>query len=183
MTLPEEEVVLVDDDNNVIGTILKSEVHSADTPLHRGFSIFLFNARGELLLQQRSHLKKTWPLAWSNSCCGHPGLDETNEDAAMRRVRFELGAEARDVRLLLPYRYQCVKDGVMENEICPVLVGRIEAGDLRINPDEVEAARWVAWEDFLREFGNDPEKYSPWCQEEARLLDVAEEFRMFRERR
>ena len=111
----EEQVVLVDDDNAVIGTMPKALVHTASTPLHRGFSVFLFDEGGRLLLQQRSRSKKTWPLAWSNSCCGHPGLDEPDEDAARRRVRFELGAEAMDVRLFLPYRYQCVKDGVMEN--------------------------------------------------------------------
>jgi isopentenyl-diphosphate delta-isomerase len=67
-----ELVVLVDENNTVLGTMPKSEVHGAETPLHRAFSIFLFNAEKKLLLQQRSHVKKTWPLAWSNSCCGHP---------------------------------------------------------------------------------------------------------------
>ena len=158
----------------------KALVHTASTPLHRGFSVFLFDEGGRLLLQQRSRSKKTWPLAWSNSCCGHPGLDEPDEDAARRRVRFELGAEAMDVRLFLPYRYQCVKDGVMENEICPVLVGRIDADDVHADADEVEDVRWVSWEGFLAEFGSDPGKFSPWCQEEARLLDASEAFGIFR---
>jgi len=67
-----EKVVLVDEENNVLGTTDKSTVHTANTPLHRGFSAFIFNSKQEILLQQRSKYKKTWPLVWSNSCCGHP---------------------------------------------------------------------------------------------------------------
>jgi isopentenyl-diphosphate delta-isomerase len=72
MTSPIEEVVLVDEENNILGTMPKSLVHGEKTPLHRAFSAFIFNYDKKLLLQQRSHVKKTWPLAWSNSCCGHP---------------------------------------------------------------------------------------------------------------
>src|SRR5258708_6704908 len=87
----EEYVVLVDDHNNVLSTAPKLPTHNHNTPLHRGFSVFLFNTKGQLLLQQRSHTKKTWPLVWSNSICGHPLLDETPIDAAKRRLQFELG--------------------------------------------------------------------------------------------
>ena len=89
----EEKVVLVDEENNVLGEMLKSEVHSDKTPLHRAFSVFLFDENNQLLLQQRSSKKKTWPLIWSNSCCGHPFLDETNETAIKRRCSDELGIQ------------------------------------------------------------------------------------------
>lgn len=175
----DEYVVLVDERNTVIGTMPKRDVHTGNTPLHRGFSIFLFNQKGELLLQQRSHEKKTWPLAWSNSCCGHPMPDEPNEDAARRRIDYELGASAQDIRMMLPYRYMFVKDGVMENEICPILVGRIDPDAIHINPDEVEDISWISWEGFLQEIADDKEKYSPWCREEALLLDADQQFKTF----
>ena len=148
----------------------KSEVHGVETPLHRAFSIFLFNAEKKLLLQQRSHVKKTWPLAWSNSCCGHPGLDESNIDAAKRRIQDELGMSISWAEEASPYRYQFSKDGVMENEICPILIGYTQDVPV-INPDEVEAVEWITWADFLAEIENNTDKYSPWCIEEAMILE------------
>jgi isopentenyl-diphosphate delta-isomerase len=166
----EEHVVLVDENNSPIGTVSKQTVHTADTPLHRGFSAFLFNQKGELLLQQRSHVKKTWPLMWSNSVCGHPALGEENVDAARRRARFELGLELDDVAEVAPYRYKAVKDGVMENEICPILVGRV-SNEPQFNPEEVEAVKWVSWQEFLEEIRSNPDTYSVWCREEAEILE------------
>jgi len=165
----EEEVVLVDESNNVLGTMPKYEVHGAKTPLHRGFSLFLFNRTGHILLQQRSGSKKTWPLVWSNSVCGHPALDESNVDAAKRRLLFELGMHASHIEEVAPYRYSFVRDGVMENEICPILIGFTDE-EPKPNPDEVEATRWVGWEDFLEETKTKPGAYSEWCEEEAGLL-------------
>ena len=166
-----EEVVLVNEGNNVLGTMSKSEVHGAKTPLHRGFSLFLFDKRGQLLLQQRSGTKKTWPLVWSNSVCGHPALNESSVDAAKRRLLFELGMLATHIEEVAPYRYSFVRDGVMENEICPILVGFTDE-EPKINREEVEATRWVKWEDFLEEIKSKPGLYSEWCEEEALLLST-----------
>ncbi len=175
----EELVVLVDEKNNVLGTMPKAEVHQAQTPLHRAFSLFLFNKNKELLLQQRSAKKKAWPLAWSNSCCGHPGLDEENEVAIKRRLKAELGMEKVNIFGSLPYRYCFSKDGIMENEICPVFFGTTDE-DPDINHDEVETIRWVKWADFLKEIAEDSaEVFSPWSKEEARLLADHPEFVKF----
>jgi len=96
-----ELVVLVDDADTEIGTMPKSEVHTLDTPLHRAFSLFLFRkSDGKLLLQQRSHAKKTWPLVWSNTCCGHPGPGEERIDAVARRLGRELGMQADMLRFV-----------------------------------------------------------------------------------
>ena len=166
----EEELVLVDEENNVLGTMPKSFVHGATTPLHRGFSLFLFDRDGRLLLQRRSHTKKTWPLVWSNSVCGHPALHESNSEAAKRRLSYELGMQAKHIEEVAPYRYTFVRDGVMENEVCPILVGFTD-DEPRPNKDEVEAVRWVAWPEFLAELKVRPGFYSQWCEEEARILD------------
>ncbi|MDO8576353.1 MAG: isopentenyl-diphosphate Delta-isomerase [bacterium] len=166
----EEEVVLVDEENNVLGTRDKSSVHGRETPLHRGFSLFLFDRAGRLLLQQRSHTKKTWPLVWSNSVCGHPALNESNVDAARRRLADELGMTAAHIEEVAPYRYNFVRDDVMENEICPILAG-FTLDQPEPNADEVEAVRWIAWEEFLLKIKAERGSYSEWCEEEARILD------------
>lgn len=169
-------VVLVDEHNNVLGTMPKVLVHGATTPLHRGFSLFLFDRDGRLLLQQRSHKKKTWPLVWSNSVCGHPGLGETNIEAAKRRLSHELRMGVTHIEEVAPYRYTFTRGGVMENEICPILVGTTTE-EPRINPEEVEATRWLEWPRFLAEIDTAPGSYSEWCEEEARILAAHPRFR------
>lgn len=175
--MAEEVVVLVGEDNNVLGTMPKSEVHGKVTPLHRGFSCFLFNTEGKLLLQQRSRKKKTWPLVWSNSVCGHPALGESNVDAAKRRLQFELGMGATRIEEVAPYRYRFVREGVMENEICPILVGFTEQ-EPKPNPDEVEAIRWVDWPSFIEETAKSGSGYSEWCIEETAILAKSDVFKV-----
>lgn len=171
-----DHVVLVDKQNKVLGTAPKLETHNKNTPLHRAFSLFLFNSKGQLLLQQRSSKKKTWPLVWSNSCCGHPMLNESNIDAIKRRLEFELGMETEKVYEILPnFSYRAEKDGIVENEICPVFVGFTDKKPI-INKDEVEDVRWISWQDFLNEVKQKPETYSVWCEEEAKLLEKNKEF-------
>jgi isopentenyl-diphosphate delta-isomerase len=167
--LNEEYVVLVDEDDVEIGTMLKSEVHTASTPLHRAFSVFLFKD-GQLLLQQRSGKKVTWPLMWSNSVCGHPLPGESRIDAVHRRAKFELGLELKEVTEAAPYQYRFERQGVVENEICPIFVGEVESEPV-INPDEVESVSWIAWDAFLEEIKTNPERYSEWCVEEALILE------------
>ncbi|MBP6005148.1 MAG: isopentenyl-diphosphate Delta-isomerase [Pyrinomonadaceae bacterium] len=173
----DDMLVYVDDAGTPIATEAKPLVHHADTKLHLAFSIFLFNSKGELLLQQRALSKKTWPGVWSNSCCGHVMLHERTVDAAKRRLKFELGFSGLGLNTLLPdFRYRAEKDGVVENEICPVLVGFTDKLP-RPNPDEVAATRNIAWADFL-ELARDPNGgISPWAREEAELLEANEEFR------
>lgn len=166
---------MVDENNSVIGTIPKKDVHGERTPLHRAFSLFIFNKDGQLLLQQRSEKKKAWPLMWSNSCCGHPALNETNKGAAIRRSMDELGLSVFSVEEISPYRYTFTKDGIMENEICPILIGFAD-GDVEINSDEVEDIAWVEFGDFLKDTQKNPDKYSPWCVEEVDILSKNKKF-------
>jgi len=172
----DDMVVLVNENNIPIATARKLPAHDADTPLHRAFSVFIFNERGELLLQQRAGSKKTWPLVWSNSCCGHVMLHETTANAARRRLRFELGLTGIQLRCILPdFRYRAEKDGVVENEICPVFVG-FTTREPRPNADEVEATKWLPWEAFVIESAHTQNVLSPWATEEAMLLSKDAEF-------
>lgn len=171
-----EEIVLVDKNNKVLGTAPKLSSHNQDTPLHRAFSLFLFNLKGELLLQRRSSKKKTWPLVWSNSCCGHPMLNESNIDAAKRRLKFELGIDLKDFYEILPdFSYKVERDSIIENEICPVIIAFTDKAP-SINKDEVENVRRIKWNDFLMETKTKPGVYSAWCEQEATLLSKNKEF-------
>ena len=171
-----EEIVLVDKNNNVLGTAPKLETHNANTPLHRAFSLFLFNSKGELLLQQRSKSKKTWPLVWSNSVCGHPMLNESNKDAVIRRLDFEIGIKLKEVHEILPnFSYRAEMNGIVENELCPVFVAFSDAKPVP-NADEIENIRWVKWQDFIKEIKEKPGTYSVWCEKEAKLLEKNKKF-------
>ena len=178
METDEEFVVLVDEADREIGIEKKARVHSSLTPLHRAFSLFLFRSTKELLLQQRSKTKKTWPGTWSNSCCGHPLPDESYEKAVLRRARFELGIELQTVAKVFDYQYCFSKDGVMENEICPVFIGLYD-GTVRPRPDEVQAVQWIKWEDWVEKTVRHPDLYSPWCVEETELLASDKNFIKF----
>jgi isopentenyl-diphosphate Delta-isomerase len=173
-----ELVILVDESNNEIGTMEKLAAHNANTPLHRAFSLFLFNSKGELLLQQRALSKKTWPGVWSNSCCGHPAPGEPIKQAIDRRLKYELGLEPIEYHLILPaYRYRVELNGIVENEICPVYVGSTDQLP-KPNPEEVETIEYISWPKFLSDQRNSS-KYSAWSIEETQLLNKNQLFISF----
>lgn len=164
-----EQVVLLNDRRQVIGVADKSSIHTMDTPLHSAFSIFLFNEKRQILVQQRAWSKKTWPGVWSNTCCGHPAPGETLLAAAKRRLVQELGLYDIRLQLALPdFRYRAEYCGVVENEFCPVFIGSCNS-EPTPNPIEVEAVDWVNWDAFVNQ---DPifASYSPWSKWEAKLL-------------
>lgn len=166
-----ELVVLVDDIDKPIGTAPKASVHTTDTPLHRAFSLFVFNSAGAILLTQRAKNKKTFPGVWTNTACGHPGPDETRIDAAKRRLVKELGITSEvEILEVAPYRYRFADaGGTVENEICPVFIAYFD-GDPHPDTSEVNAWKWMAWKTFLTDLASDARIYSPWCREEALLV-------------
>ena len=174
--LLQEQTVLVNEQDQEVGMALKATLHTADTPLHRGFSLYLFTRQGEFLLQQRKKEKKTWGGFWSNSCCGHPGPGEGREQAIQRRTRQELGLSPKCVEKIADYRYRFEHNGVVENEVCPVFVGIAESKDLRLDKNEIEAVRWMPWSGFLKEIQECRDVYSPWSQEQAKILASSPRF-------
>ncbi len=171
---PPESVVLLDPEGNPTGTLAKDRVHTANTPLHSAFSVFLFDGKGLMLAQQRAHSKKTWPGVWSNACCGHPGLGESPIAAAHRRLQQELGLTSIELTCILPdFRYRAELDGIVENEICPVFIGQCH-DDPTPNRDEVAAVEWVPWKDFAescnRKTNTRYDDFSPWSHLEGALL-------------
>lgn len=157
--------MLVDADGEVLGTRAKVGVHDSATPLHLGFSAYLFEPDGRFLLTRRALDKATFPGVWTNSCCGHPAPGEPVEDAVRRRAAQELGTVLDDLRLVLPaFRYRAEMDGVVENELCPVLVGRVrDPGRLRPDPTEVAEVAWVDWPEFRHQVLSGKDPVSRWC--------------------
>jgi isopentenyl-diphosphate delta-isomerase len=170
---PEELVVLLDEAGRAVGTHPKATVHHADTPLHLAFSCYLLDGDGRLLLTRRAATKATWPDTWTNSCCGHPAPGESLRAAVARRLDDELGLAVVDLVLVLPaFRYRAVMpDGTVENEMCPVFVGRCPDPDaLHPDPAEVGAAEWVPFADVRREVLSGRRAVSPWCREQLEEL-------------
>jgi isopentenyl-diphosphate delta-isomerase len=158
-----EYVVLLDEHGQVSGHQDKATVHNESTPLHLAFSCHVFDRHGQVLLTRRALTKTTWPGAWTNSVCGHPGPGEPMEDAVRRRARFELGTELADVTTMLPgFRYRAVDaGGMVENEICPVFRATA-VGSVRANRDEVSEWQWARPADVARAVTSAPFVFSPW---------------------
>ena len=122
-------------------------------------------------MTRRALHKPTWPGAWTNSVCGHPGPGEDLRDAVRRRARDELGLSLTGLRIALPqFRYRAVMpDGTVENEICPVYLART-ADPVRPEPAEVDDFTWVPWAEFRASVLDGSREVSPWCVEQVRLL-------------
>lgn len=165
--------MLVDGEGREIGTLPKGQVHHGETPLHRAFSAYLFDGEGRLLVTRRALEKSTFPGMWTNTVCGHPGPGEDDGAAVARRAGFELGLGVADLVPALPdYRYRAEFRGVVENEICPVYVGRFTG---RPAPDPIEVADWelLDWAAFRGRQESEGDAWSPWCREQARLIEAA----------
>jgi len=169
----DELVVLVDDDGRELGTAAKASVHHETTPLHLGFSCYVFDADGRVLMTRRALSKRTWPGVWTNSFCGHPAPGEPVADAVHRRASQELGLTIDGLTCVLPdYRYRAIAaDGTVENELCPVFC-TTTSGPVRAEPDEVMDYTWVPWAE-LRTAAGLRWAISPWAAEQIPLLEAA----------
>ena len=165
-----ERVVLLDPSGRPTGEALKSEVHTRETPLHLAFSCYAFDADGRVLFTRRALGKRTWPGVWTGSVCGHPAPGEDSQEAVARRLEQELGLTANAVSLALPaFAYRAVDaSGVVENEVCPVYLARVDR-DPTPDPDEVAEWQWAAWDDLVRVAATTPWLISPWA-----VLQIAE---------
>ena len=156
-----EEIVLVDENDSEIGTEEKIKAHQGGGRLHRAFSIFIFNSRGEMLLQRRAGGKYHCGGLWTNACCSHPRPGEPTEDAARRRLMQEMGFDTK-LREIFSFIYRAsFENGLTEHELDHVFVGTFN-GQPEPNPQEADGFRWVAAEELERDVRKNPEKYTPW---------------------
>lgn len=169
-----EELILVDENDIETGFLSKAECHDGVGKMHRAFSVFLFNDAGELLLQQRSDLKRLWPAYWSNTCCSHPRKGESMSIATRRRLLDELNIDT-SLEFIYKFTYQAKFDETgSENELCHVYLGKVQS---KVVPNEHEIAsiRYIAPSALQNEFEMQPDSLTPWFKME--WLTLTERYR------
>ncbi|MFG6688073.1 isopentenyl-diphosphate Delta-isomerase [Mariniflexile sp. HNIBRBA6329] len=158
--MEEEKVILVSENDEQIGTMPKMEAHEKAL-LHRAFSVFVFNDKKELMLQQRAAHKYHSPLLWTNTCCSHQRVGETNIQAGKRRLMEEMGFVV-DLEDSISFIYKAPFDnGLTEHEYDHVLLGTYN-GEPNINPDEVAGWKWMPLEAIKNDILKHPELYTEW---------------------
>lgn len=158
--MKEEQVVLVDKENNALGLMPKLEAHEKGI-LHRAFSVFVFNDKNELMLQQRASHKYHSPLLWTNTCCSHQRDGESNLEAGKRRLSEEMGFSV-DLKEIFSFVYKAPFDnGLTEHELDFVLIGYYN-GQPNINKEEVEDWKWMSLKDIKNDIGQNPNLYTAW---------------------
>ncbi len=161
MPAPAEEIlVLVDDNDNQIGTDTRGNCHTGNGKRHRAYTVFLFH-EGKLLLQQRSRKKLLWPGAWDVSFTSHVFPGETYAQAASRKALQELNARVGDLTDVYSFVYFAPQGKNAENEFCRLLVGRFD-GRATPNPDEIMALRWATIREVAADLAAHPDSYTPW---------------------
>ena len=160
--MAEEQVILVDADDREIGVLGKLAAHENGGVRHRAFSVFIVDPRGRWLLQRRAAGKYHFPGLWTNACCSHPRPGEDTADAAHRRLREELGFDCPLAeRFRFEYRAASEAEGLAEHELDHVFTGTF-GGEVKPDPAEVGAVRWMDPADLARELRAHPENFTPW---------------------
>lgn len=160
----EDYVILVNPSDQAVGRMEKMEAHQKGV-LHRAFSVFLFNEKGETLLQQRAASKYHSPLLWTNTCCSHQRDGESNLAAAVRRLNEEMGIVLNESELedAFSFIYRAEFDnGLIEHELDHVLIGKLTGYSGGWNPDEVESVRWATPLEIQQEMALNPEHFTAW---------------------
>src|SRR5690606_2500551 len=155
-----EQVILVNEADEAIGTMEKLEAHRKGL-LHRAISVFLFDSRGRLLLQQRATHKYHSGGLWTNTCCSHPAPGETAHSAAIRRLGEEMGLQA-PLTFAFTLLYRAAFDnGLVDPELDHALIGSTEPSPAP-DPAEVATYRWADRETIDRETATNPKDYTAW---------------------
>ena len=155
-----EYVVLVNENDTQIGIMEKMAAHIVPR-LHRAFSIFIFNSKGELLLQQRALSKYHSPGLWTNTCCSHPHDGESLEQATSRRLMEEMGLHC-EMHEVFTFIYKApVGLGLIEHEFDHVWFGKSDDTPV-INPDEVASYKYMNLNDIADDMKVHPECYTEW---------------------
>lgn len=155
-----EMIVLVDENDNEIGTEEKLKAHQ-DGKLHRAFSIFVFNSEGKMLIQKRAKSKYHSASLWTNACCSHPRPGESLEEAAHRRLKEEMGFDCV-LEKAFDFVYKAdFGNGITEWEFDHAFVGEFN-GKPKANPNEVCEWKWISINELKKDIKEVPKKYTPW---------------------
>jgi isopentenyl-diphosphate Delta-isomerase len=157
-----KNLILVDENDRAIGQMEKLPVHEQGS-LHRAFSIFIFNTKGELLLQQRANKKYHSAGLWSNTCCSHPYYGEETYNAAVRRLKEEMGLTC-ELKHIFSFIYRTdFENGLIEHEYDHVYAGFTD--DLpHPSKDEVKDWKYTNISDLKKDLRLNPGNYSEWLK-------------------
>jgi len=155
-----EQVILVDEKDNEIGTMEKMEAHQKGL-LHRAFSVLVFNSKGEMLLQQRAISKYHSGGLWTNTCCSHPQPGETIEQAGKRKLMQEMGFSC-DLSFSHKFLYKVQLDNdLIEYEWDYILIGYYD-GVPSINASEAQAWKSASVKSIQQDAIKNPDLYTCW---------------------
>jgi isopentenyl-diphosphate Delta-isomerase len=165
------EVILVDTEDNAIGTMEKMEAHEKGL-LHRAFSVLVFNSKGELLIQKRASSKYHSGGLWTNTCCSHPSPHESIEQAAKRRLKEEMGIEVQPT-FAYKFIYKTNLDkNLIEHEVDHVLTAQFDGAPL-VNEAEVEDWKYVNLKDLQSDVQINPHLYTEWFKLILKRKEIA----------
>jgi isopentenyl-diphosphate Delta-isomerase len=158
--MTEETVILVNEKDEQIGVMPKLEAHEKAV-LHRAFSVFILNNNNEVMLQQRAQHKYHSPLLWTNTCCSHQRVGETNINAGTRRLEEEMGFKTA-LKELFHFIYKAPFDnGLTEHELDHVMIGYYNE-EPKINTDEVASWKWMSIDAIKKDMLLNPTIYTVW---------------------
>ena len=156
----EDNVILVDVHDKQIGLMPKLEAHEKGV-LHRAFSVFIFNNKGELMLQRRAFSKYHSPGLWTNTCCSHQRDGESNILAAKRRLNEEMGFVTELIEKTSFVYKANFDNGLTEHELDHIIVGKYNHSPV-INSSEVDSWKWMSMEDIRNNINDQPHNYTAW---------------------
>lgn len=154
------QVVLVNEYDEPVGVLEKMDAHR-QAALHRAFSVFIFNTKGEMLLQQRALNKYHSGGLWTNACCSHPTPEEETRHAASRRLMEEMGFQTA-LQKAFHFTYRAELDnGLTEYEYDHVYTG-VYDGAVRPCKLEVNDYCFQSMEDISKSLFVNPVAYTAW---------------------
>jgi isopentenyl-diphosphate delta-isomerase len=156
----DNHVILVDENDRALGTMEKMEAHQKGL-LHRAFSIFIFNDKGELLLQKRASTKYHSAGLWTNTCCSHPHPGEETLAAAKRRLKEEMGIDALLIHKTSFVYKTNFDNGLTEHEFDHVYIGNYNKNPV-LNENEAEEYKWMSLENTKKDIHKCPENFTSW---------------------
>ncbi len=173
--MAEEFVILVDENDNQIGTEEKVKCHLPNGKLHRAFTALLFDKEGKLALTRRAKEKMLWPNDWDGTFASHPRESESYISSGERRMPEELGINGK-LDYLHKFEYHVPYKNVgSENEICGTLIGIVDnPTELKKIPGEIDEIKWISANELLSEIKSNPQIYCPWMLIALELLDKSD---------
>ena len=153
-----KRVILVDENDNQIGEMEKLKAHQLGL-MHRAFSVFIFNNRGDLLLQKRAKNKYHSAGLWSNACCSHPVSSDIKKEAE-KRLKKEMAIKC-SLQKIFCLIYTAKVGDLTENEFDHVFIGHYN-GNVKHNKKEVEDYKWLNFEDLKNDISQNPQNYAEW---------------------